>query len=234
VRSPRSHCHGLERSTIKTYETPVRLFSRDFAGVPLASVDRPMTRSWAITQPRNNVNVIRTLFNHACRDGLIPGNPFSKLGLRQSRGRKDLVVLTPEELHALANCALSVYRDYGPVFRAMILFAAYTGLRPGELFALTRQDLAATEIRVRHSLSTVGELKRTKNGKARTVVLPRPAREALVDVTRLDGEPWVFTGRTGRLHTTDARAYVASGASAGGSAGDGLPRVAPILRDLPA
>jgi integrase len=207
VRFLEEHCHALERSTIKTYETPVRLFSRDFAGVPLASVDRPMARSWAIKQPRNNVNVIRTLFNHAYRDGLIPGNPFSKLGLRQSRGRKDLVVLTPEELHALANCALSVYRDYGPVFRAMILFAAYTELRPGELFALTWQDLTAEEIRVRHSLSTVGELKRPKNGKARTVVLPRPAREALSDVPRLQGEPWVFTGRTGRRYTRPTLAH---------------------------
>ena len=34
VRFLEEHCHGLERSTIKAYETPVRLFSRDFAGLP--------------------------------------------------------------------------------------------------------------------------------------------------------------------------------------------------------
>jgi integrase len=207
VRFLEEHCHGLVRSTIKTYETPVRLFSRDFAGLPLASVNRPMARAWAIKQTRNNVNVIRTLFNHAYRDGLIPANPFANLGLRQSRGRKDLVVLTPEELHALAGCALGVYRDYGPAFRAMILFAAYTGLRPGELFALEWRDLSKNEIHVPQSLSTVGELKRPKNGKVRTVVLPRPAREALADVPRLSEQPWVFTGRTGRRFTRPTLAH---------------------------
>ena len=39
------------------------------------------------------------------------------------------------------------------------------------------------------------------------MVLPRPAREALVDVPRLSDEPWVFTGRTGRRFTRPTLAH---------------------------
>lgn len=68
-------------------------------------------------------------------------NPFANLRLEQSRGRKDLVALTEDELHELGDTAARVLGDYGPTFRSMILFAGYVGLRPGELFALERGDL---------------------------------------------------------------------------------------------
>ena len=123
VRFLKEQCHGLERSTIKTYETPVRLFSRDFAGLPLASVNRPMARAWAIKQTRNNVNVIRTLFNHAYRDGLIPANPFANLGCVSRAGARTSSCSRPGT-PALAGCALGVYCGDGPTFRAMIPFAA--------------------------------------------------------------------------------------------------------------
>ncbi len=196
------YCAGLEKSTLKTYETPVRAFVRDFAGVPLADVDRPTARRWSLRQPRNSQNVIRTMFNHAHRDALVPDNPFANLGLKQSRGRRDLVVLSQEELDALANCALRVHGEYGPAFRAMILFAAYTGMRPGEMFALEWRDLAATTINVRQNLSRAGELKRPKNGKARTIAFPPPAQDALRAVRPVLGQPWVFTGKAGRRFTT--------------------------------
>ena len=79
------------------------------------------------------------MFNDAINDGLHPGpNPFANLRLgavarsqgsdRADGGRAD----------ELAETALDVHGEFGPTFRAMILFAAYVGLRPGELFALER------------------------------------------------------------------------------------------------
>ena len=47
------------------------------------------------------------MFNDAINDGLHPGpNPFANLRLEQSRGRKDLIALTEDELHELADAAL--------------------------------------------------------------------------------------------------------------------------------
>lgn len=84
------------------------------------------------------------MLGDAMRDGLIDLNPFSELRLPGSRGRKDLVALTEPELVALADVALAremELGEYGREYRAMILFSGYVGLRPGELFALRRDDI---------------------------------------------------------------------------------------------
>jgi integrase len=118
--------------------------------------------------------------------------------MEQSRGRKDLVALTEPELHTLADVALAVLGDYGQTFRAMILFAGYVGLRPGELFALERTDVRGDEVTIRQNLDGTGALKLPKNGKSRVVILPPPAREALLGLPpRLD-VPWLFLSRVGR------------------------------------
>ena len=85
------------------------------------------------------------MFTDAINDGLHPGpNPFASMRLEQPRGRKDLSALTEPELLTLADCALRAHGQFGPAFRAMILFAAYVGLRPGELYALERSDVGGT------------------------------------------------------------------------------------------
>jgi integrase len=139
------------------------------------------------------------MLNDAINDGLHPGpNPFANLRLEQPRGRKDLTALKQDELHQLADVALMVHGDYGPTLRAMILFAGYVGLRPGELFALERSDVGHDEVTIRQNLDGTGALKLPKNGKPRIVILPPPAREVLMQVpARLD-VPWLFVSRSGR------------------------------------
>lgn len=188
-------------ATRRTYRYAVATFAADFARTRVADVGRPTARAWALRQPQSNVRAVRAMFNDAINDGLHPGpNPFANLRLEQPRGRKDLVALTQDELHALADCALQVHGDYGPTFRAMILFAGYVGLRPGELFALERRDVAHDEVAIRQNLDGTGQLKLPKNNRTRVVTLPPPARDALLDVpTRID-VPWLFVTRNGRQY----------------------------------
>jgi integrase len=87
---------------------------------------------------------LSVMFEDARRSRLIlPGsNPFSKLGVSKGRGRKDIVPITEEELETLADLALAAHGEkFGPVFRSIIIFAAYTTIRPGELFGLDRADI---------------------------------------------------------------------------------------------
>ena len=163
-------------------------FSEEFAHVRLTDVDRLSATGVglagaAVERPGRACDVQRWI-----NDGIYPGpNPFANLRLEQSRGRKDLVALTPEQLDELAEVALRVGGEFGPIFRAMILFSAYVGLRPGELFALERSDVGRDEVSIRRNLDGTGEIKAPKNGRERVVVLPPPAREALADVpARLD------------------------------------------------
>jgi len=114
------------------------------------------------------------------------------------------VALNEPEVSRLADVALEVHGDYGSTFRAMILVAAYVGVRPGELFALEHDDLTVDEVRVRQSRDGTGQLKLPKNGRVRTVILPPPAREALLAMPRHIDSPWVFTTKRGRAFTKPA------------------------------
>jgi integrase len=186
-------------ATRRNYGYGLQRFVIDFGRVRLVDLDRPSARAWALQQPQSNIRTIRAMLNDAINDGLHPGpNPFANLRLEQPRGRKDLTALKQDELHQLADVALMVHGDYGPTLRAMILFAGYVGLRPGELFALERSDVGHDEVTIRQNLDGTGALKLPKNGKPRIVILPPPAREVLMQVpARLD-VPWLFVSRSGR------------------------------------
>ena len=127
--------------------------------------------------------------------------------LEQPRGRKDLVALTEAELTELGDCAMRAHGSFGPAFRAMILFAAYVGLRPGELYALERSDVRSDEVVIRQSLDGTGQIKRPKNGKERVVILPPPARAALGDLTAWVDVPWLFTTPRGRRFSKGTHLY---------------------------
>jgi integrase len=186
-------------ATNRTNRYAVNGFIEHFRGSSLTAIDRPTARAWAHTAPQSNVRVVRAMFTDAINDGLHPGpNPFANLRLEQPRGRKDLIALTEPELHELGDCAVAVLGPFGPTFRALILFAAYVGLRPGELYALERQDVQADEVVIRQSLDGTGQIKLPKNGKERIVILPPPARAALADVPAWVDVPWLFATPRGR------------------------------------
>lgn len=151
----------------------------------LTEVDRPTARRWALkNQP--NLPAVRAMFGDAMRDGLIDVNPFAELRLTGSKGRKDIVALTEAELEAMAGLALDDRMepgpDYGREYRAMVMFAGYVGLRPGELFALRRDDVEGQLCRIERSLSRTGEIGPTKTGKALIVTVPPLAQDALLQV----------------------------------------------------
>lgn len=196
-------------ATQRNYRYGLAGFRRDFGHVRLSELDRMTARAWALQQPQSNVRAVRAMLNDAINDGLHPGpNPFANLRLEQPRGRKDLIALTEAELVELADAAFAAHGDYGPTFRAMVLFAGYVGLRPGELFALERSDVRNDEVVIRQSLDGTGKLKLPKNNQERIVILPPPARKALADVPpRLD-VPWLFVTKRGlQLRETSLTYY---------------------------
>ena len=77
--------------------------------------------------------LLRTVLTRAHSDGLISSNP-AKIKGASTAPHHERLPLTPTQVHALANAVPHRYR-------AAVLLAAWTGLRPGELFALRPQDL---------------------------------------------------------------------------------------------
>jgi integrase len=186
-----------KQTTRRTYGYALRPFAHDFAGVRLADLDRPTAREWALRHTREQVQVARALFSDARRDGLVADNPFSELRLPGSRGRRDLNPLVPAQVHELAETALTVHGEYGRTVRAMILFAGFVGLRPGEMFAASWSHLRGDELRIAEQVSLYGELTTPKNGRARTVLVPPPARQSLVELPRLLGRDFIFLTKRG-------------------------------------
>jgi integrase len=186
----------------------IKPFLADFGKVRMADVTRRDARQWALRH-RSNVSVVRAMFNDALDEEVVISNPFANLGLEQSPGRRDLVALTEAEVHDLAEVALATLGDYGSTFRACILFAAYVGLRPAELFMLrwTDVDFARGEVHVRQSLGSTGEVTKPKNGKTRTGTLPLPAATALREMPRRADSPYVFTTSTGRRFSKTSHYY---------------------------
>lgn len=186
----------------------VKPFVASFGGVRMGDITRRQAREWALKH-RSSVPVVRALFNDALDEEVVTSNPFANLRLDQGRGRRDLTALTREELDQLADAALATLDDYGPTFRACILFAAYVGLRPAELFMLrwTDIDLGRHEVRIRQSLGSTGDVTLPKNGQVRTVTLPPPARDALMEMPRRADSPYVFTTRTGKRFSKTSHNY---------------------------
>lgn len=180
----------------------VQRFATDFAGVKLTDIDKPTARRWALTHGAH-LGAVRAMFTDAVNDGLCDLNPFAGLRLPGGKGRKELLALTERELIALADTALlekCELGEFGHHYRAMILFAGYVGLRPGELFALRRDDVQGQLCTIQRALSSTGEIGPTKNGRARTVIVPPAAQDALLTVAP-DPSGLLFTSPRGRMWT---------------------------------
>ena len=214
-RWPRDHPRP-ERTTNMHNAERVKAFVRDFGDRMLADVTRQEARAWAmggqvpenmretakgwfgaeakpngqvvVPAHRGNVAPVRAMFNDAIRDELIEQNPFGNMRLPQSRGRKDLIVLSEAELDRLTAIAHQVHGpEYGPLFAAFIQVAAWTGMRPGELYALRWSDVdySRGEIHVRSAYkSKTKETGLPKNHERRTIVLLAAAEVALRGIPR--------------------------------------------------
>lgn len=107
------------------------------AGEPgAATLDLPPTAPAADagrTQVAQAYRLLRSVLAVAVRDGLIPANPCTLPGAGQTQAR-ERVPATPAEVAAIAT-------HMPPRFAAAVHVAAWSGLRAGELFALTRADV---------------------------------------------------------------------------------------------
>lgn len=196
-------------STRRTNRSDVKRINADAGDLLLARVDRPAARRLAKSWPHRTTAVARTMFGDAHRDGLIPANPFTNLRLETPKGRKDLDALGEAEISELADAAVDALGTYGAEFRAVLIFLAYVGCRPGELCCVRRADVDhnRAEVTIRYSLDGQGGEKAPKNGRLRVVTVPPVALEALVDVPIRLESPYLFHTTTGRRLSKGSLSY---------------------------
>lgn len=123
---------------------------------------------------------LKTMYGDARRAGRCKEVPFASLGISLSRGRKDIIAITPDELELLAEIALDVHGpEFGPRFAAIIEWAADTTMRPGEIFGLDRPDvkLKSGMVNIERQFSK-GRIVLPKNGQRRVLPFIPPRAEA--------------------------------------------------------
>lgn len=179
---------GRSEGTARHYRERVKLFVADYGDMLLADIDKVTARTWASRNPAR-AREVRTMFGDAYADDVIASNPFAKLDVKAMavKTRKEISPLTEPEVQALAGMALKAIdnREWAPMLQNAILFAAYSGIRLGELSALcwTDIDLDANTILLQHQWlskeAKLGPLKNCDPGDTRLVVLFPQALEAL-------------------------------------------------------
>lgn len=136
--------------------------------------------------------VLRAIMNTAVDDGLIPRNPCRIKGAGTAKAA-ERPHLTVAEVYRLAE-------SVPPHFRVLVLLAAFTGLRFGELAALQRHDVdlhrrtvavRRTQVETRSQGLLIKAPK--SNAGIRTVVFPASLADELASHLATYSEP----GRTG-------------------------------------
>ena len=187
------------RGVLSTHVLPA------FGDYPLETVSNSAVRAWvAIMTPptaRKSYNALNQMMRAALADRKISFNPCADVPL-PSVETNEQRFLTGDEVTLLADCI-------EPRFRALVLVAAYGGLRFGELAGLRRRrvDGLRGRVNVAETLSDVGgvlSLGKPKTKRStRTVPLPRSiVRELdahLSNYTAPEADAFVFTGPTGVL-----------------------------------
>ena len=143
-------------------------------------------------------NVLKPVLDVAVEQGCMPANPA--VGVKLARSvRQEMLFLTADEVAALAQAI-------GPPYDLLVTFAAYTGLRAGELGALRVKHVEMLRGRVTVAESVAEVVGHgliygpTKTYAVRTVTLPTFLRDPLtlhLAARAKDPDAFVFTAMHG-------------------------------------
>jgi integrase len=160
----------------------------------------------------NALNLLRCALQDACAEGWCKHNAARDVRVpRVPREEDPHTFLTMKDLHALLTCKAP--HRASPQARAIFTVAAYTALRPGELWRLRRRDLVLDGERPELAIG------KTKSGRPRHVPLLGPSLSALrmwLQANPCIGSALVFPGARGKPHVEGYDAGWASWRKASG------------------
>jgi integrase len=189
--------HGGERVTVAKLRRLLGKATAELGGVHLAELSPEQVCAWRLSVPEGHrfeaTQALRQVLNRAVAWKLIDENP-AKRGV-PNPGRR---CREQRRFDSWAQIQ-SVAERLGPMFGAMVVFAAATGLRPSELFALEHGDVdrSAGVIQVRRAYAN-GRVKQTKTRLSRRAVsLQAIALEALDQLPPRGDSPLLFPNARG-------------------------------------
>jgi integrase len=188
------HCEkeqGRKESSVDRLRDGLRQFVREHGDRPVDSFTR--TEALQLVRPKGAhiQQAVRQFFNHVKDHDLIKENHFTKLGASKRKrrvDRHDFEIMSDEQYAKLRQCArASRVDDFGLVIEGAILAIGEAAIRPGEVFALHRDEVNFAEnvIHVCWQLnSKTGKRESPKDDDPRYVVMSPALREHLERMPR--------------------------------------------------
>lgn len=161
---------GRKKATIEDYRSHLRIhFEPAFGNRDIRSIDRrelERFRDRKLKEPsratgkplarksvRNLLSILHGVFQHAVREEWLPDNPMKFVEKPEEEEGRDIKFLTLEELDRLIDAVPD--DGLGRLEKVLYEFAAYTGLRQGELMGLRWRDIDWTAWKVRVRMNFV-------------------------------------------------------------------------------
>lgn len=206
------HDRDVKPSTLSDYRHMAKRLDRTFGETSIERIAAEDIERWRAGLSCSNrtsqkyLIVLNGIFKRAMKVYGLPSNPMALVERPRVRHSSEIDVLSASEVRAL------VRETSTEQHKALILTAAFTGLRMGELLALRwgEVDFAAETIRVVRSF-TIGGESSPKSGKPRSVPMVREVATALARLGQREhftgDDDLVFAGVTGRhVDSKDVRA----------------------------
>jgi integrase len=188
--------HQGERVTIAKLRWLLGKATGALGEVQLAELSPEQVCAWRLTVPEGHrfeaTQALRQVLNRAVAWKLIDDNPAKRVPNPGRRCREQRPFESWEQIRSLAD-------RLGPTFGPMVVFAAATGLRPSELFALEHGDIdrAAGVVQIRRAYAN-GRVKHTKTRLSRRAVpLQAIALKALGQLRPREDSPLLFPNTRG-------------------------------------
>lgn len=177
---------------------------------PVVSMTPSVVRGWfgaldpgTPTRRAHAYQLLRAIMTTAVEDEIVPANPCRIRAAGATSRARDITTPTAEEL-------ATIVENTPPQYRAMVILAAWCGLRFGELAALRRSDIDGDVVNVRRAAVRVdGEtlLGSTKSyAGRRKVTIPPHVMPVVTDHLR-----WLVTGREGLMFPTPGGLVMSQG-----------------------
>jgi integrase len=196
-----------EPTTLTHNRQAIKPFLAEYGQRALGSITKAEAGDWASGHPRS-ARSVKAMFAEAFREDACPVDPFANVRLPNAPGRSNIDPLTEAEIEKLGEIAIRAGTKYGPELWAFIMFAAWTGMRPGEICALDWAEVYLDRdiVRVEWNRRNDGTRGPVKTKRRREIVLAAQARQALLSLHRTTGP--VFRSPTGKpLRPNTIRTY---------------------------
>ncbi len=188
------HGHRLAPSTADRYTLALAHAMVELGQIYVDALITSDVREWAVrhlkgyaaTTVNARLRVLRVVLDDGVQDGVLQVNPARQVKSfpeGRTRGRRGRSLSLEEFRVFIATVQAMAGVDLSEDIARMMLTAAWTGMRKGELLALEWDDYVDGELRVERSVWH-RQVKSTKTDDPRRIVVVEPLAEVLADQRR--------------------------------------------------